>query len=57
MLSFKGCCLELLENRRNRETVVSPGNKNAKIMNLKTCFYTFIESKSGLLPCLLFKLE
>ena len=57
MLSFKGCCLELLENRRNRETVVPPGNKNTKIMNLKTCFYTFIESKSGLLPCLPFKLE
>ena len=57
MLSFKGCCLELLENRRNQETVVPPGNKNTKIMNLKTCFYTFIESKSGLLPCLLFKLE
>ena len=57
MLSLKGCCLELLENRRNRETVVPPGNKNTKIMNLKTCFYTFIESKSGLLPCLLFKLE
>ena len=57
MLSFNSCCLELLENRLNRETVVLPGNKDTKIMNLKTCFRTFIDSESGLVPCLLFKLK